>query len=235
MRRWCALVAAGFAAAGAAWAADAAIDGGPSGAAAFYAPSDYNPATLELKWDTGTRKWSVAWFTGAGAWVGNDFDTRTTLKTTHVKILKLRLYTRDNWPNRVWDGFRVGVFAFAGGVPGSRLWPASGGGYYFKPSGGPGHVWAECPVNWVCPAPGFMAAQQQYYNWPNCDPWAVDDNATFRERSWNYYGGAWSPLSNALLDIKPYYNLMLRVRVETGHTSPGVEPSSIGRVKALYY
>jgi hypothetical protein len=234
MRIWCAIAAAGLA--GAAWAGDLAVDGG-SASTGPPAPAAFDGSTRELSWDTGTRRWSAAWFTGAGVWVGNDFDTRMTgtLKTTHVKILKLRFYTRDNWPNRGWDGFRVGVFAFAGGVPGSRLWPASGGAYFFKPSGVTGNVWAECPVDWVCPTPYFLAAQQQYYNWPNCDPWSVDDNALFREHSWNYYAGFWSPLSNVLVGIKPYYNLMLRVRVETGYTFPGVEPCSLGRVRALYY
>jgi hypothetical protein len=234
MSRWCAIAVAGLAAAGAAWAGDLAVDGGCAGSAGFSAPTAGDQSTTELSWDSGTRRWSAAWYTGAGAWVGNDFNA-TTLKTIHVKILKLRIYTRGDWPNQAWDGFRVGVFDFAGGVPGSRLWPPSGGGYFFKPSGATGHVWVECPVNWVCPAARFVAAQQQYYNWPNCDPWSVDNNSTFLEHSWNYYGGVWSPLSTVLVDIKPYYNLMLRLWVETGHTLPGVEPCSLGRVKALYY
>jgi len=234
MRRWWAIAAVGLAAAATAWAADAAVDGGCAGSPGVAAPTARDQSTLELKWDNGTLRWSAAWYTGAGAWVGNDFDT-TTLKTSHVKVLKLKTYTRDNWPNRVWDGFRIGIFNFAGGVPGSRLWPASGGGYFFKPSGAGGHVWVECPVNWTCPAVKFVAAQEQYYNWPNCDPWSVDTNYTFRHHSWNYYGGAWTPLTSVLVDIKPYYNLMLRVWLETGHTFPGVEPSSLGRVKALYY
>jgi len=234
MRTMSVIAAVGLAAAGTAWAADVAIDGGRCGEADISAPPAYDPSTLELSWDNGDRRWSEAWYTGAGAWVGNDFNV-STLKTSYVKVLKFKFYTRSNWPNRVWDGFRIGFFDFAGGVPGSRLWPTSGGGYFFKPSGATGHAWVECAVNWTCPALKFVAAQQQYYNWPNCDPWSVDDNYTFRGHSWNYYGGVWSPLSNALVDIKPYYNLMLRVGVETGYTFPGVEPSSIGRVKALYY
>jgi hypothetical protein len=234
MKLWSALAAVLLALAYPAWAADAAVDGGPAAPPGFRVPASYDPSTLELSWDTGTRRWSAAWFTGAGAWVGNDFDA-STLKTTHVKILRLTFYTRGNWPNQGWDGFRLAVFDFAGGVPGSRLWPTAGGGYFFKPSGTAGHVWAACGVNWVCPATSFVAAQEQHYNWPNCDPWSVDNNPTFRRHSWNYNGGAWSPLSHVLVDIKPYYNLMLRLWLETGHSLPGVAPSSLGRVRALYY
>ena len=110
-----------------------------------------------------------------------------------------------------------------------------GSGYYFKPSGLSGHVWAECEINWTCPTVAFVAAEEQFYNWPTCDPWAVDDNATFRKHSWYYFEGSWSPMTGVNVEISPYYNLMLRVWVEPGQTFPGVAPTSIGRVKALYY
>jgi hypothetical protein len=217
-------------------AADVVVDGGGTASppAHIGVPTSYDQSTLELQWDKGTRRWSVTWHTGAGSWVGNDFDT-STLKTGHVKVLKFKMYTRDDWPNQTWDGFRIGFYNFAGGVPGSQLWPTGGGGYFFKPSGAGGHVWVECNVNWTCPAVRFVAGEDQFYNYPNCDPWSVDTNGSFLEHSWSYYGGSWGPLSGANVVISPYYNLMIRVRVETGHTFPGIEPSSIGRVKAFYY
>jgi hypothetical protein len=52
------------------------------------------------------------------------------------------------------------------------------------------------------------------------------------KHSWEYYRGTWAPLSTV---GNPYRNLMIRVRVEKPRTFPGVAPSSIGRVKALYY
>jgi hypothetical protein len=228
------VIACGLLAA-AAWGADVAVDGGlDAGAPSLAAPS-YDQSTLELQWDNGSRRWSVAWYTGAGSWVGNDFDA-STLKTTHVKVLKFKFYTRNDWPNQVWDGFRVGFYNFGGGVPGSMLWPTGGGGYFFKPSGAGGHVWVECDINWTCPTNKFVACEEQFYNWPNCDPWGVDNNPTFLRHSWVYYGGTWSPLTAANVQgIEPYYNLMVRLWVETGQTFPGVAPSSVGRVKALYY
>jgi hypothetical protein len=153
------------------------------------------------------------------------------LKTAHVKILKFKFYTRDNWPNQAWDGFRLGFFNYAGGIPGSQIWPTSGGGYFFKPSGANGHVWVECDINWTCPTNKFVASEEQFYNWPNCDPFSLDNNTTRVGHAWEYYGGSWAPHQG----YEGYYNLMIRVWVETGQEFPGVSPSSIGRVKALYY
>jgi hypothetical protein len=186
MKKWFALSACALLLGGAAWGADVAIDGGtPAGTAGLYAPLPTDQSTLELKWDNGTRRWSIAWYTGAGAWAGNEFNT-ATLKTTHVKILKFKMYTRDNWPNQSWDGFRIGFYNFGGGVPGSLLWPTGGTGYFFKPSGAAGHVWVEADINWTCPTTRFVAAHEQFYNYPNCDPFSVDTNETYLGHSWEY-------------------------------------------------
>ena len=72
---------------------------------------------------------------------------------------------------------------------------------------------------------------EQYYDYPNSDPFYCDNNPTFRRHSWVYYQGQWIPWEP--WDV--YVNVMLRVYVETGHTFPGVQSTSIGRVKALYY
>lgn len=231
MRRWWAIAVAALAAAGAAWAADEALSGGSPYGLGADGPQGFDRKTLELSWDNGDREWSIAWYTGAGAWVGNDFSV-STLKTRHVKILRFKTYTRSDWPNAVWDGFRIGVFDFAGNVPGSRLWPTSGEGRFFKPGLASDEGWVTCAVDWVCPAVKFVAAQQQYYNWPACDPFSVDSNPTFRRHSWEYYGGRWAFLSTI---GDPFRNAMIRLRVETWYMLPGVAPSSLGRVKALYY
>jgi hypothetical protein len=235
MRIYVSTLAAALVVCGGAWAADVAVDGGSYAGPAYAAPAPYDQATMELKWDNGLRRWSVIWYTGAGSWVGNEFNT-STLKTKHVKILKFKMYTRDDWPNTQWDGFRIGFYDFRGGVPGSMLWPTGGTPYFFKPSGLSGHVWVECDINWNCPSVSFVAAEEQFYNNPNGDPWSVDNNPTFLNHSWFYYEGSWSPLSGINIEeIKPYTNLMVRLWVEPGIEFPGVAPSSIGRVKALYY
>jgi hypothetical protein len=211
----------------AAWPADVAFDGGP---AAFSVPEAAgSDGTLELKWDNGTRRWSMAWYTGAGSWVGNDFNLSTI--STYRAIEKVRFYSRSNWPNTGWDGFRVAIYDFKGAVPGSRLWPTASGGYFFKPSGLQGHIWVDIAIGWTCTSTAFVAAVEQFYNYPYCDPFALDTNPTFRGHSWRYYQGSWSPYESS--SVGPYRNVMIRAVVN--NITLGVAPQSLGRVKALYY
>jgi hypothetical protein len=219
---------------GATWAADVVVDGGGNSGPAFTAPTPHDQASMELKWDNGLRRWSIAWYTGADSWVGNDFDA-STLKTAYAKIMKYKYYTRGAWPNLGWDGMRFAFYAFRGGVPGSMLWPTSGHPYFFVPNNPDlqSHIWVEFDIDWTCPSVKFLAAQEQFYNNPTCDPFSLDNNTTFQEHSWKYYEGAWAPYQ---ADTDPLYrNVMVRVWVEPGQEFPGVAPSSIGRVKALYY
>jgi len=158
----------------------------------------------------------------AGGWVGNDFDLATIAARNVGYLLIL---STPNWPNSWWDGFRVGLFSFAGGVPGPRLWP-TGTPYYFRPTTGGGWQWVQIGVNWKLPGgtSGIVGAAEQYYNPPNCDPFGFDTGPS-AGHGWRYYGGSWTPFNswNA--------NLMLRVTLVG---DAGVAPSSFGRVKALY-
>ena len=208
--------------------------GGAGDAAAWLGPSAMPGPTAELKWDNGSRRWAIAWTTSAAAGLltGNDFNTSTLLgRTNKVKILKFKMMSCSFWPSTSWEGLRISFWSFAGGAPGSKLWPTGSSGYYFKPSAGAGHVWVECDVNWTCPNSAFVAAEEQYYNYPNCDPFEVDNNMTFLYHSWQYQSNAWQYFTN---DPEPYRNLMIRVIVDT-NANPGVAPTSIGRIKALYY
>jgi hypothetical protein len=185
----------------------------------------------ELKWDTGVPRWLICWYTGAGAWAVNDFDV-STLKSTHVILTRLGVYSQPAWPNSRWDGFRIALYAFRG-VPGPVIWPEGGKPKFVNPTGPKGWQWFN--VNWTLPKSNysFMAGMEQYYDYPNCDPYCVDDNPIPHGHSWVYYGGMWGyPIEPFHW---PYVNNMIRVRVETGHTFPRVEPASVGRVKALYY
>ena len=210
-----------------AWSTDSIVDGAPLYFTAAAAGSD---GTLELKWDNGTRRWTWVWVTGMDAWAGNNFDLSTL--SSYRAIRKVKIYTCDTWPNAEWDGFRVALFVFAGGVPGSRLWPTSGSGYFFKPSGLHGHVWVEINIGWTCPTTAFVAAKDQFYNYPGCDPYSVDNNTVFMGHSWHYYQGTWEPVSFQE-PFNDYRNVMLRVVVDDETVS--VSPTSVGRVKALYY
>jgi hypothetical protein len=204
-------------------AADLAVERAPAPELSAVPESD---SSLLLRWDNGRSSWLLTWTVGANAWVGNDFDV-STLKT-FPWIREMRLYSFYFWPNGRWDGFRVGIFAFEGSVPGSLMWPTSGGGRFFFPLTTQG--WQTILVYWVLPGGtrSFVAAREQYYNYPNCDPYTVDDNPTFRGHSWQHYGGRWQPLEGT----HGYRNLMLRVVVEN---MLDVTPTSLGRVKALYH
>lgn len=209
-----------------AWAADFVVERAQTGPSVPEAPG-YD-ATFELKWDSGAGRWMVHWYTGADSWVGNDFDV-STIKT-YGGIKTYRTQSRL-WPNQRWDGFRIAIYAFGGGVPGSMMWPTSGTPKFVMPSG-PEAGWKDFDVNWVLPGTKrFMAAQEQFYNGPEyCDPYIIDNNLTFMGHSWQYYEGSWKPLEG----FAGYRNLMVRVIVDN-EQNPAVAPSSIGRVKALYY
>ena len=221
---------------GAARAVDVVADGGYAKSPAIAAPVPGDQATIELIWDNGQRRWSVAWITGADAWVGNDFDTSTLKTSPHAKILKYKYYTRGAWPNQRWDGIRLAFYDFTGGVPGSMLWPTNGNPYFFKPNNPDiqSHIWVELDINWRCPKSEFLAAQEQFYNYPACDAFSLDDSATFNDHTWEHLQGKWRPFTEHE-NLGPYRNAMIRVWVEPSKSAPAVAPCSIGRVKALYY
>jgi hypothetical protein len=180
-------------------------------------------ATVELKIDNGTCWAGFAWYTGTGWWVGNDFSL-TTLTGYNV-VESIGMYEYPNWPNGTWEGFRLGVFNFSGGAPGSILW----GPTYVKPTAS---GWGYYACGYTVSGTAFLAGMEQYYNHPACDNWCIDSNATFLNHtwtssnngaSWAYYGG---------YPGYPYKNLMLRAVVAT---ADAVAPSSVGRIKALYY
>jgi len=176
----------------------------------------------ELKWDNGTSSWSYIWYTGAGSWVGNDFSVATL--TCYRNITKMRLYLRAGWPNATWEGGRMGVYAFAGGVPGSLLW----GPTWFVPTGASGFKDFDIAYNLPTGTNTFIVAWEQFYNYPTADCYNLDSNPTFAGHSWDYYGGSWGVMSNTV----GYNNLMLRCLVDQ---NPGVAPASVGRIKAIYY
>lgn len=193
------------------------------------AASDGGP--YELGYDTGSKALQLAWYTGAGSWVGNDFDI-STLKTKHNVVREIKYFTSPHWPNARYDGFRIALFEFSGSVPGAKLWPTGAEGRFVKPAGDEGFktFW----VNYYLKTKKFVAAVEQYYDYPNCDPYFCDTNPTFLARSWQKESGkSWVPLTGK--DPYPFRNLMLRVIVRIGYAEIGVAPTSMGRVKALYF
>jgi hypothetical protein len=187
------------------------------------APYSYDD-TLELKYDSGVALWWQIWVSGEGHWLGYDFDISTISSYAIVQAIKVQ--SRGDWPNSAWDGFRLGVYAFSGGLPGSLLW----GPTYVVPTGTIG--WKEFSVDWVLPygVTKFVAAQEQYNNYPSCEPYAIDNNPTAVGHPWVLSGGTWTSFYNS--ETAPYRNLMIRVIMAS---TSGVAPQSLGRVKALYH
>ena len=208
-----AAAAAGAADYGAAW---------PAGPAATTDPPA-SDASLELKWDNGVPLAHFVNETGRGYWVGNDWDLSAIPR--YRAITKIKVYSCGDWPNRRWDGLRLGIYAFAGGAPGSLLW----GPKYFKATRA-GDGWCGYSVGWTLPAgnKAFVAAAEQYYDPPGADSFAVDIETTFWGHSWERQTGSWVKLPG----VDKWRNLMLRVVV---NNTPGIAPTSLGRVKALYY
>lgn len=206
---------------------DHVVERAPAGPSAI-APREVD-GSFELAWDSGNPSWLITWRSGGGTWVGNDFDVSTV--KTYPYIRKVRLYSTPSWPNGSWDGFYLAVYSFAGSVPGSMMWPTGGRGRFVTGTTS-AYGWQDFTVNWALPSGvrRFVAAVEQFFNYPNCDAHMVDDNASFLDHSWAYYQGNWHPLTNKT----GYYNLMLRVVVDDEH-NPAVEPAAVGRIKAFYY
>jgi len=171
----------------------------------------------EMAWDNGVFGSVLSPLGGYG---GNDFDIATVSSSRLIR--RFRVYSNGLWTNAHWDGFRLGLFAFGGGVPGSMLW-----GPTWVVGSGTGWVWCDFDVNYTLPAnaTAFVAAVDQVYIHPGLsDPLAYDTGPR-THTPWRYYGGSWTTLTGN-------YNLMIRVVVDG---NIGVEPASLGRVKAVYY
>ena len=167
-----------------------------------------------LSWDNGTASATNVTMSG---WIGHGFDVSTLEDYTYVN--KFRMYMRA-WPNRSWDGGRIGVCGFQGGVPGSLLW---GPEFVMPAQQGWNDFDAAC---FLGSQTKFIAFWDQVYAYPNGDTLCFDTGPE-RVGKWVYIRGAWSPYTGA------EGNLMLRVRVDDKH-NPAVAPASIGRVKALF-
>jgi hypothetical protein len=94
------------------------------------------------------------------------------------------------------------------------------------PEGDGNSGWYEFLVGW---APRdkrkFLVGREQFFDWPNCDPFCFDDNANVNEKhTWLKCDGVW------FRTVAPN-NLMLRA--VAGYYG-AVAPTSLGRVKALY-
>ncbi len=221
MKRYTVLLCA--LAAAAAGAADIAVGyGAPArGGAAPAPPSD---ATLDLYWDNGSPGTGFSFYTGAGAWAGNDFSI-TTLSSYNY-IVSARVYQYLNWPNGSWSGNLLAVYAFGGGTPGTMMW----GPQFVRGSGSGG--WQTYNIGWsLGSAQSFVVALNQLYNYPGANGFTLDTGSN-GGHSWYYYNGVWGRISSLGYGNHAF---MLRCAVDDTHYNNAVQPATLGRVKAAYY
>ncbi|UCE27461.1 MAG: hypothetical protein JSW52_01535 [Candidatus Coatesbacteria bacterium] len=189
--------------------------------------------TQELGWDSGIKSYSICWYDPTNRWLAVDFDASDV--TTTPVITKARFFTRDDWPNEGYDGFKVAIYSWSNDEPGTIIWPEDDDeGQLFVPGGLPhGDVWADMQINWTYSDPRFVVAVNQYYDEPDCDPLALDDNDVPSEHSWMFVNNDWDLFDPSSLNID-YANLMIRAVVQDMGTEHTFTPASFGQIKALY-
>lgn len=177
----------------------------------------------ELKWDNGEWQLSIAAQKGKDVWWGNDFDVSTLKADWRIKTT--RVFCRRDWPNNKWDGFRIAYFGFTGGIPDSIIWPENAEPKWVKPTGTEKMFWSDFGVNWALPRGRFkfLAAVEQFYNYPDCDAPCFDSEMYNKRHTWRNY---------PVWEVYKYHNLMVRVIVEE---ATAAAPASLGRIKALYH
>jgi len=185
-------------------------------------------AEYELQWDNGVFRYCISYGRGEKTWAGIDFDT-ATLKTTTWRLKRVRA-NLGYGQNESWDGMRLAIYNMVEGKPAEIIWPKTGKPKFVMPYGIPRLIatWCEFPISYDLPKPKFVVALEQYYNPPFCDTFGAGYGRSFAEKhTWlNHWGAGWARLSDAVW--------MFRAVVE-GPTNIGVAPTSLGRVKALYY
>ncbi len=141
-------------------------------------------------------------------------------------VKSLRIYCSQDQPSGKFDGFRIAIFDFSASVPGEILWPENGQPKLVIPEGDGNSGWYEFPVAWPPrDKREFLVGQEQFFDWPECDPFCFDDNDSANEKhTWLNCDGVWSRT------VAPN-NLMLRL--VAGYYG-AVAPTSLGRIKALY-
>ncbi|MGD8718308.1 MAG: hypothetical protein PVH29_05740 [Candidatus Zixiibacteriota bacterium] len=185
-------------------------------------------AQYVLRWDNGVFSGTCHFGKGENTWAGIDYDT-STLEGSSWRLTKVRANLGIG-SNERWDGMRLAVFDMAGGKPGKIIWPENG-----TPKSVIGYgtvnryvaTWCEFPVKFDLPSEKFVVALEQHHDDPLCDNFGLGYGRGFAEQhTWlNYWNSGWDTTGMGVW--------MLRAVVRS--TDDSVEPTSMGRVKALYH
>lgn len=198
---------------------------------ALYDTEPLSPGQIEISYDSGIPYVIVAFQNGVDMWVGNDFDT-SGYGTGYPRIDSIRWYCYDAWPPPAgFDGSYLAIYDYVSGTPADIIWPIDGNPMWVVPSD---NGFRDFTVDWQTTTHTFVAANNQYNDYPNCDPFLTDDNLTDQNHSWVASGSNWQRFKdNANLQETTggYNNLMLRMLITP---SSEIESNSLGNIKAMY-
>jgi hypothetical protein len=175
----------------------------------------------ELSRDNGNMQNAWVYLTGANTYVGDQYDTPTTL----IWLYGIKYYVWPGWPDTSYQGFTVGCWKMESGTPSSVVWPTDGNPIYNDNAGG----------NWIIQdvdggfdlstgAPsGFLVGIGFLYTYPAMDAFGVDYTG-IGPYDWSYVGGAWG--------AAPYGKGSARALITD--SPPGVETTTMGTIRAMY-
>jgi hypothetical protein len=183
--------------------------------------------SAELSRDNGNMASAWVYINGAGTYAGDQYDTPTATPWLHA--IKYYVWSQG-WPDSTYQGFEVACWRMTGGTPGDVVWPASGTPIYNPNTGGNWIIQTCYPKpNLASVAPsGFLVGIGFLYAYPANDGFGVD-NTGVGPYDWAYAGGSWQ--------AAPYGKQSGRAIVDDvgiGPWNPGVEPTTMGRIRILY-
>jgi len=143
-------------------------------------------------------------------------------------IQRIRLYVGNPPGYTSWDGFQLEIWDWYDSsfpeAPGKRVWGPEAFTYNLANP----HGWVtytEVNYEWKSTQPFLLLAKQRD-GYPNCDSIYCDASRTTPNPNWSYFIHKWYPfvVLNGDFLFRVYY----------GASHPGVAPTSLGRIRALY-
>ena len=155
----------------------------------------------ELGYDDGTAENAWAYYVG-----GNGWAVRMTPQAGAALIAKVKfMFWTTDWPSPGGTAFKWAIWDSSGpnGAPGKMVAGP------FDAQGKRDGTWTEidCRDLGIVVTGDFYVLYIQGADYPNCLGLATDEDSPFNGRSWEYYGGAWTPVT------PDYGNFMIRASV----------------------
>jgi hypothetical protein len=138
-------------------------------------------------------------------------------------IQRVRMYVGNPPGHTGWEGFNLEIWNWdeAAATPDKRVW----GPKVFTYDHGEWVSYKGINYWWKSTDP-FVILVKQREGYPNCDTIFCDPKRTEPNPNWSYFRTNWYPFEvvNGDLMLRAYY----------GESFPGVDPTSLGRMKSLF-